>query len=215
VSGGGLRENLKAMEDPKNWDIKITDPQDYIGDTVTATIQAAGGKYVVMSITIDYKKPTATNYALGVHLADERKASRIFWFNEGVEILDSWAYPSVKAAYEQPLDIPRVCNSEEDPSDRITCTFASMILSEKEKAQLVFDKLTSQKVVNNFETWVAQHAGQDFEDTWNELKQCNENANLNSRESCAFADRIQFEIERARLAFDDITVNQEIINNFE
>ena len=131
------------MKDPGNWQISISDPSDYIGDTVTLTVQVTGnGKYVEMSITTDLKKPTDTNYALGIQVTDDRKSSRNFWMNEGVEVVDTWKYPTLQAAYEKSLDIPKVCKPEADSSDRITCTFANRVLSEIKKAQEVLEKIT-------------------------------------------------------------------------
>jgi hypothetical protein len=167
-----------------------------------------------MAITIDYKKPTATNYALGVHLGDEREATRIFWFNEGIEITDRWAYPTVQATYEKSLDTPQVCQSEENPSDRITCTFASKLVSEIQKAQATFEQATGDRVQNNFDSLEKHLAGASFEDTWNELKNCHDGKYADDRTSCGFADRLEQEIARAQAKFGRTQEYSNIQNNF-
>ena len=148
-------------------------------------------------------------------MCDIRLACRIFWVNDGIEITDKWAYPTVKTTYESALDIPRVCKAESNPDDRLTCTFANRLLTEAEKAQMTFDQITGDKVDQKFASFVNQFAGQDFNETWNELKGCFEQGNTDDRKTCAFADKLLEEAQKAEDVFYKITVNDEVIQKFE
>ena len=56
----------------------------------------------------------------------EEGGQSTFWFNEGVEIIDSDAYPSIETEFEKPLEIDSLCLNE-DPNYRYSCGFAKIL----------------------------------------------------------------------------------------
>ena len=72
--------------------------------------------------------------------------------NEGVQVTDSWKYPTIQTAYEAPLTVPQVCDARNDPNDRLTCSFADSLDNEIAKAQLSFKNTQAySNIKNNFE----------------------------------------------------------------
>ncbi len=124
-----------------DWKLVVTDPQDYIGN-VTFTNEVLDDRYLLVSFTVDFKTPTEGNLALGVHLWDYNRSLRNFWFNDGINVLDSFSYPSALMEFEDSLSTPTVCKSEEDPDARNTCTFANKVVAEILKAEEILKKMS-------------------------------------------------------------------------
>ena len=198
----------------EDWKITKTDPQNMLGD-VTFTVQIQDNRYLVVSFTIDFVKPTGDNVVLGVHLWDEIRSLRNFYFNEGIEVMDSYAYPTTQTSYEKSLAAPDVCLAEEESNHRTTCVFVNNLLSEQAKAQEILNQMTSGKLAHNFESMVMQNNNQGFERTWDDIKQCYESTNQDDRSSCSFADKMLLEIAKAESQFNDMTAYHKVKNNFE
>jgi len=108
------------------------DPDGYLGDT-TCTAQIIEEKYWGTSCTIDFKKPTP-GMMLGVQVWDDYGGVRNFYFNDGIEVIDTYGYPSVDTEFEHSLDVPRLCLSD-DPDKRTSCAFAEKVQLEIERAE--------------------------------------------------------------------------------
>ena len=198
----------------EDWKITKTDPQGMLGD-VSYTVQIQDNRYLVVSFTIDFVKPTGDNVVLGVHIWDEIRSLRNFYFNDGIEIMDSYSYPTIQANYESSLSVPDVCLAEEKSNHRTTCMFVNNMLSEQAKAQEVLNQLTSGRLANNFESLMIQNNNQGFERTWDDIKQCYENANQDDRSSCSFADKILNEIIRIEQMIREDIISYNVSQNFD
>ncbi len=71
---------------------------------------------------------------VAVALPLEENGQSTFWFNEGVEFIDSDAYPSIETEFENPLEIDSLCLNE-DPDYRYSCAFAKKLQLEIERAE--------------------------------------------------------------------------------
>jgi len=109
------------------------DPDGYLGDT-TCTSQVQAEKYWFTTCTIDFNLGTDGGIMLGVQVWDTYGGVRNFYFNDGIEIIDTYGYPSVDTEYEPPLDVPRLCLAD-DPDKRISCAFAEKIQLEIDRAE--------------------------------------------------------------------------------
>jgi len=140
LSAGPYQEDINAaiwkVSIDKNFlgelTITVDDPDSYLGVT-TCTSQIIEEKYWGTSCTIDFKKPTP-GMMLGVQVWDSYKGVRNFYFNDGIEIIDTFGYPSVDTEFEQSLDVPRLCLSD-NPDKRISCAFAEKVQLEIERAE--------------------------------------------------------------------------------
>jgi len=112
--------------------ITVDDPDSYLGDT-TCTSQVQAEKYWFTTCTIDFKISTP-GMMLGVQVWDIYGGVRNFYFNDGIEIIDTYGYPYVDTEYEQSLDVPRLCLSD-DPDKRTSCAFAEKVQLEIERAE--------------------------------------------------------------------------------
>ena len=108
------------------------DPDGYLG-VATCTAQIVGEQYWATSCTIDFKLGTP-GMMLGVQLWDTYRSDRNFYFNHGIEIIDTYGYPHVDTEYESTLDVPRLCLAD-NPDKRTSCTFAEKIQLEIERAE--------------------------------------------------------------------------------
>jgi len=108
------------------------DPDGYLGDT-TCTAQILSEKYWATSCTIDFLKPTP-GMMLGIQVWDTYGGVRNFYFNDGIEIIDTYGYPSVDTEFESSLDVPRLCLVD-NPDKRISCAFAKKVQLEIERAE--------------------------------------------------------------------------------
>ncbi len=132
-----------------NWTIEVSDKNDLIGD-VTFTTLSIEDRYLLVSITISNMDPTPENYAIGVRMIDDIGGMNSNWFNDGLIIEDTFAYPSEAEFFEQKLSSPVVCTEQDDPNDRYTCAFEQKKQSELIKAQESFSIITENKVISNF-----------------------------------------------------------------
>jgi len=113
--------------------VTVDDPDDHLGD-VTCTAQIIDEKYWGTSCTIDFLLATPGGFMLGIELQDSYGANRYWYFNDGIEIIDTYGYPSVDTEFEQSLDVPRLCLSD-NPDKRTSCAFAKKMQLEIERAE--------------------------------------------------------------------------------
>ena len=71
---------------------------------------------------------------LGVQVWDSYKGVRNFYFNDGIEIIDTFGYPSVDTEFESSIDVPRLCLVD-NPDKRTSCAFAEKMQLEIERAE--------------------------------------------------------------------------------
>jgi len=140
LSAGPYQEDINAaiwkVSVDKNFlgelTVTVDDPDGYLGDT-TCTAQIIEEKYWGTSCTIDFKKPMP-GMMLGVQVWDTYKGVRNFYFNDGIEIIDTYGYPYVDTEFEPSLDVPRLCLVD-NPDKRISCAFAEKVQLEIERAE--------------------------------------------------------------------------------
>jgi len=112
-----------------DWTLDWYDPNDYIsdpGDAVPADItfvpQIIDNRLLGTSFTIDFKNKDTGQLKLGIQVRDSYNGVRNFFFNEGVEFMDSDAYPDVQASYEAPIEVEPLCFGQNNPN-RNSCQF--------------------------------------------------------------------------------------------
>jgi len=139
---GELVMMVEAQKTGEDWAISWYDPQDFIHDpsdypvgdprgAITFTVQivdgtgilSENGNFLLTSFTIDFKNKNTGELVIRIQVGDEENGQSTFWFNEGVEIIDSDAYPSIETAFEESLEINSLCLNE-DPTYRYSCAFA-------------------------------------------------------------------------------------------
>ena len=103
-----------------NWTMTVVDTDGYLGE-VTSTTQIVDNRHLQASATIEFKKPTP-GMILNVEVRDSNGGYRDFKFNDGVSIVDAYAYPSVETAYEDPIETKPLCLNE-NSNKRYTCAF--------------------------------------------------------------------------------------------
>jgi len=101
-----------------------TDPEEFLG-TVTVTTQILDDKFWIVSFTVDFKNKDTGPMMFGVQARDNYNAVRNWYLNEGVEFIDSDAYPSILTEFEHSLEIDSLCLNE-DPTYRYSCAFAEI-----------------------------------------------------------------------------------------
>ena len=123
------------------------DPDDFIGD-ITWTTQIIDNRFLGTSVTIDFKKPMDGNMLI-VQPWDSKRGSSNFLFNDGIAVLDSYAYPTIESEYEEQLIVQKLCLYE-DPNHRTTCAFAKKVDMEIEKAEKIHAELLNNNVFYRF-----------------------------------------------------------------
>jgi len=142
---GELVMMVEAQKTDGEWAISWYDPQDFIHDpgdylvgdprgAITFTAQivndagfiSQNGNFLLTSFTIDFKNKDTGELVIRIQVGDDERGQSTFWFNEGVEIIDSDAYPSIETEFENPLEIDSLCLNE-DPDYRYSCAFAKKI----------------------------------------------------------------------------------------
>jgi len=119
-----------------------TDPEGFLG-TVTATTQILDDKFWVVSFTIEFKNKDTGPMKFGVQARDGYNAVRNWELNEGVEIIDSDAYPSILTEFKKSLEVDSLCLNE-DPTYRYSCAFAKI----RERATKIAEE-TLWQMLNN------------------------------------------------------------------
>jgi len=144
LSAGPYHENTRNFDEAL-WNVSVDknllgeltvtkdDPDGYLGVT-TCTAQITLEERWFTSCTIDFKLPTPGGFMLGVQVQDNYKGVRNWFFNDGIEIIDTYGYPSVDTEFESSLDVPRLCLSD-DPNKRTSCAFAKKVQLEIERAE--------------------------------------------------------------------------------
>jgi len=144
LSAGPYHENTRNFDEAL-WKVSVDknllgeltvtkdDPDGYLGVT-TCTAQITLEERWFTSCTIDFKLPTPGGFMLGVQVQDNYKGVRNWFFNDGIEIIDTFGYPSVDTEFESSLDVPRLCLSD-DPDKRTSCAFAKKVQLEIERAE--------------------------------------------------------------------------------
>jgi len=139
---GDLVMMVEAQKTGGEWVISWYDPQDFIHDpddylvgdprgAITFTVQivdgtgilSQDGNFLLTSFTIDFKNKDTGALVIRIQVGDEEYGQSTFWFNEGVEFIDSDAYPSIETAFEESLEVDSLCLNE-DPTYRYSCAFA-------------------------------------------------------------------------------------------
>jgi len=131
---------VEAQKTDGEWVISWYDPQDFIQDPddaspgdITFSAQITGD-FLITSFTINFKNKDTGELVIGIQVRDVELGVRTFWFNEGVEFIDSDAYPSIETEFENPLEIDSLCLNE-DPDYRYSCAFAKKVQLEIERAE--------------------------------------------------------------------------------
>jgi hypothetical protein len=104
-----------------NWTMKVIDPEVYLGEVTSTTQKINDGRYLSASVTIEFKKPTP-GMILNIEVRDSKGGYRDYKFNDGIAIVDAYAYPLIETSYEQPLEIEPLCLNE-NSNKRYTCAF--------------------------------------------------------------------------------------------
>lgn len=104
-----------------NWSMKVIDPEEYLGEVTSTTQIVNDTRYLSGSATIEFKKSTP-GMILNIEVRDSNGGYRDFKFNDGVSIVDAYAYPTIKSSYEPPLNIKPLCHNE-NSNKRYTCAF--------------------------------------------------------------------------------------------
>ena len=125
-----------------NWSMDVVDPDEYLGE-VTSTTQIVDNQFLTASATMEFKKPTP-GMILNVEVRDSKGGYRDFKFNDGIAIVDSYAYPLVEASYDSPLEIEPLCLYE-NPDKRYTCAFEKIREQTIIDAQVVYDDVINKK----------------------------------------------------------------------
>jgi len=140
---------VEAQKINGEWIISWYDPQDFIEDpdddtpgVITFTVDrvdgtgtiSENGEFLLTSFTIVFKNKDTGELVIGIQVQDEERGVRTFWFNEGVEFIDSDAYPSIETEFENALEIDSLCLNE-DPDYRYSCAFAKKVQLEIERAE--------------------------------------------------------------------------------
>jgi len=141
---GELVMMVEAQKTGGEWTISWYDPQDFIHDpddypvgdprgAITFTVQivddtgilSENGNFLLTSFTIDFKNKDTGELVIRIQAGDEELGQSTFWFNEGVEFIDSDAYPSIVTEFEESLEIDSLCLNE-DSTYRYSCAFAEI-----------------------------------------------------------------------------------------
>jgi len=116
--------------------------EGYLGE-VTGTsqiIKGEGNAYQFVSFTMDMLVPTPGGMMFGLHAWDSSGGTTNSYQNDGIEIVDTFVYPTMDSKFEEPLDIPKVCLYE-DPDYRHSCAFALKKQLEMEKAEKIREEI--------------------------------------------------------------------------
>jgi len=89
---------------------------------------------------MDMLVPTPGGMMFGLHAWDSSGGTTNSYQNDGIEIVDTFAYPTMDSEFEEPLDIPKVCLYE-DPDYRHSCAFALKKQLEMEKAEKIREEI--------------------------------------------------------------------------
>jgi len=155
---GELVMMVEAKKKDGEWTISWYDPQDFIHDpgdypvgdprgAITFTVHrvdstgtiSENGNFLLTSFTIDFKNKNTGELVIRIQVGDEEHGQGTFWFNEGVEIIDSDAYPSIVTEFEKPLEIDPLCLNE-DADYRYSCAFAKKVQLEIERAEKLLEE---------------------------------------------------------------------------
>jgi len=126
-----------------NWTMKVIDPDGYLGEVTSTTQIVNDGRHLSASVTIEFKKPTP-GMILNIEVRDSGGGYRDFKFNDGIEIVDAYAYPSIETSYEYPLEIESLCLYE-NPNKRYTCAFAKIREQTLIDAAIAYDEIMDKK----------------------------------------------------------------------
>lgn len=133
------------------WNVKVVDEQNLIGN-VTYTAVEIEEKYILVSITISDMQPSPVNFAIGVRMIDDIGGMNSNWFNDGITVEDTYAYPQTSQNFEDKLSTSKVCSQHEDPDYRNSCVFEQKKQLELLKALDHVQKVTKNKLVGNYES---------------------------------------------------------------
>lgn len=126
----------------EEWELKVYDPptdelpDGYIGDVTATTqiIQSGDTAFLFASFTVDHLAPMPEGKQFGLHAWDRDRGVTNSYQNHGILVTDKFAYPTIVAAFDEPLNIPDACINE-NPDNRYTCAFSAKQQLEVEKAE--------------------------------------------------------------------------------
>lgn len=131
-----------------NWTMEVIDEDGYLGE-VTSTTQIIDNRYLTASATIEFIKSTP-GMILNVEVRDTKGGYRDFKFNDGIAIVDSYAYPPIESSYEEPIEIKSLCLYE-NPDKRYTCAFEKTRDQSLIDAQKAYDELIAKQNYHNLD----------------------------------------------------------------
>jgi len=124
-----------------NWTMNIMDEEGYLGEVTSTTQIVNDNRFLSASATIEFIKSTP-GMILNVEVRDSGGGYRDFKFNDGIAILDSYAYPLIETSYESPLEIEPLCLYE-NPNKRYTCAFEKIREQTLIDAAIAYDEIMS------------------------------------------------------------------------
>ncbi len=133
------------------WNVDVIDKENLIGD-VTYTAVEIEEKYILVSITISDMQPSPVNFAIGVRMIDDIGGMNSNWFNDGIIVEDTYAYPKSGHNFEDRISTDKVCAQDGDPNNRNSCVFEQKKQFELTKAHDHFTKVTKNKLAGNYES---------------------------------------------------------------
>jgi len=104
-----------------NWTLEKHDQGGALGE-VSATAQTVGGKFVLVSFTIEFLNIDSGQKVVVFEVRDNKRGNQITIANEGIVIKDADAYPYIETAFEKSLEVEPLCIGE-DVIHRHTCAF--------------------------------------------------------------------------------------------
>ncbi len=122
-----------------NWTMNVIDEEGYLGEVTSTTQIVNDNRFLSASATIEFIKSTP-GMILNVEVRDSGGGYRDFKFNDGIAILDSYAYPLIETSYDSPLEIESLCLYE-NPNKRYTCAFEKIKDQTLIDAQIAYEEL--------------------------------------------------------------------------
>jgi len=150
---------LKRTGNSNDWQVTKVDPNGMLGD-VTGTVQVVDASRIQYTFNIQFitpasigtvdgnAEPPEDNMILVTEIRDSNGGAGRNIFNEGVFVIDIYAYPQVDASYLPSVKVAPLCLNE-DPTDRNTCAFEQVrqwtIKQAEEKLKEIYEQ-------NNYKT---------------------------------------------------------------
>jgi len=121
------------------WTMTVIDPDGYLSDVTSTTQIVNDGKHLSVSVTALFMKPTP-GMILNIEVRDSGGGYRDFKFNDGVAVIDKYAYPTIETSYDDPLEVNPLCINE-NANKRYTCAFDLVIAWTIKNAEKALDEI--------------------------------------------------------------------------